>query len=695
MLLCLLIYFPQVSALTLTVSEDTTVDLDKAKWHHANDSDLRIGSPTDHGHHHAHKKGHDDDDDYDDDYHSDHHGAPQLAAFVRFDTSALDEAVVEDDLLRASLKLFVNKVSRAGQVNIHRVTGPWDEHGPQHQVPDYEALPVATLTIDKADAEHFRYVDLTETMAGWMADPASNHGLVLIAEDAALRVDSKENMLTGHAMQLELNLRGPQGPIGPQGIQGPPGPQGIQGEVGPQGIQGIQGEQGPPGPQGIQGAQGIQGIQGIQGEQGPQGETGERGPVGPAGDRQKNIIRVALEGADFTSIQAAIDSVDEREIPGGGGKQTTPTLIKIAPGEYFGQVFLRDNIHLMGAGRNQTVIHASNSVDDCFFGGSVICLRSGDNVVISNLGVSGLQENFGGAAESAIEVASGANIKIHDTRLTDVSYGIVGENLGHVEIRNNQIPHPADGIVLSSMQAGATASIVGNQIDQGAVQVNSDNDVLISGNLIGGDGFNTWSGVIIANGNTIIGDVELNAIDDSVFNNNRMVGELRLLGQAISVVGNTIGGGSFSIQDHGRATIVGNRLDEQVIVNASGDSTLFSNLYNESGEDSASLLRTDNEILLESREAEVRIVAGGSTLVLDQNGDITIESDNDLTLGAVGILTIEATDIEILADRDLTLEAGIDVMIESGVETAINAGAIIDMDAGVLVDIDAGLIDLN
>jgi hypothetical protein len=63
------------------------------------------------------------------------------------------------------------------------------------------------------------------------------------------------------------DLRGPQGPEGPQGQQGP------KGDTGAQGPQGPQGETGPQGPQGETGPQGPQGEQGPPGEDGADGLT--------------------------------------------------------------------------------------------------------------------------------------------------------------------------------------------------------------------------------------------------------------------------------------------------------------------------------------------------------------------------------------------------------------------------------------
>ena len=80
-----------------------------------------------------------------------------------------------------------------------------------------------------------------------------------------------------HEFFLELNSRGPQGPLGLTGPQGSIGPQGPNGAVGPIG------PQGSAGPPGVQGPVGPTGTAGVQGNVGPAGATGAVGPTGPVG----------------------------------------------------------------------------------------------------------------------------------------------------------------------------------------------------------------------------------------------------------------------------------------------------------------------------------------------------------------------------------------------------------------------------
>jgi len=70
------------------------------------------------------------------------------------------------------------------------------------------------------------------------------------------------------------------------------------------------------------------------------------------GTGYSNVVLVASSGGDYTSIQAAIDSITD-------ALASNPYLVWVAPGVYFEQVTLKPHVHLQGAGREATVIDAA------------------------------------------------------------------------------------------------------------------------------------------------------------------------------------------------------------------------------------------------------------------------------------------------------------------------------------------------
>jgi pectin methylesterase-like acyl-CoA thioesterase len=66
------------------------------------------------------------------------------------------------------------------------------------------------------------------------------------------------------------------------------------------------------------------------------------------------VVVVAKSGGDYTSVQAAIDSIT-------GAAADSPYLVWVAPGVYSETVTMKPYVHLQGAGQEATVITSTVS----------------------------------------------------------------------------------------------------------------------------------------------------------------------------------------------------------------------------------------------------------------------------------------------------------------------------------------------
>ena len=208
--------------------------------------------------------------------------------FARFDFSTLPDDVTSDDIVKATLRMWVEKVDSAGTIEVRRVDADWDESSITANTSPSHTLETS-VGVAATDNDHFITVDLTDLVKDWadgVSDPFDNNfGIALVATGGTkVKIGAKETK-HDHEMQIEVVLGG----AGPVGATGPTGPQGVAGPTGATGDQGIQGVAGPigaTGPQGIQGVAGsigATGPQGIQGVAGPTGATGDQGTQGAAG----------------------------------------------------------------------------------------------------------------------------------------------------------------------------------------------------------------------------------------------------------------------------------------------------------------------------------------------------------------------------------------------------------------------------
>jgi hypothetical protein len=68
----------------------------------------------------------------------------------------------------------------------------------------------------------------------------------------------------------------------------------------------------------------------------------------------QNVVIVAKSGGDYTTVQAAIDSVTD-------AAADNPYLVWVAPGVYDEQVTMKPHVHLQGAGQENTIISSTSS----------------------------------------------------------------------------------------------------------------------------------------------------------------------------------------------------------------------------------------------------------------------------------------------------------------------------------------------
>ena len=236
--------------------------------------------------------------------------------YVKFDiTRVLPAGTKAEDVARATVKFYANKVTTAGKLDIYPIAGDWEEKTiSANNAPPVLSLALTTQQIGKDTQGNYLLIDITDLVKQWLGDGTGqnaipNYGFAVAPHPvdastpqlADINLDSKENSQTSHEASLNVLLEGgsagpagPEGPMGPQGPQGPEGPQGPIGTQGPAGPQGPAGSQGPEGPQGPTGPQGPAGLQGPAGPQGPvglqgvPGPAGEMGPEGPAGPKGLN-----------------------------------------------------------------------------------------------------------------------------------------------------------------------------------------------------------------------------------------------------------------------------------------------------------------------------------------------------------------------------------------------------------------------
>jgi hypothetical protein len=169
------------------------------------------------------------------------------SALIGLDLSSLPSGLTAANVQRATLTVFVNKVSTAGSLDFSQVVSAWTESGVTFSgAPAFG--PAFQHNISVSTSGSYLTVDITALMQQWVTGAAPNFGVMIQASVAqpgtVIALDSKESTSTSHPAYAEVVLAS----VGPQGPTGPPGSTGAMGGPGPQGPTGPAGPAGPPDP---------------------------------------------------------------------------------------------------------------------------------------------------------------------------------------------------------------------------------------------------------------------------------------------------------------------------------------------------------------------------------------------------------------------------------------------------------------
>jgi len=125
---------------------------------------------------------------------------------VQFDLSAFSQS---GSIGKATLVLFVNKLSAAGTINVAEATNvAWTEstvtglNAPSAGTSIATGVPVAT-------GSSYISVDVTQAVKDWLGGAAANNGLVITGSGSLnVAFDSKESTTTSHPATLTILLNG-------------------------------------------------------------------------------------------------------------------------------------------------------------------------------------------------------------------------------------------------------------------------------------------------------------------------------------------------------------------------------------------------------------------------------------------------------------------------------------------------------
>jgi len=136
-------------------------------------------------------------------------------SYIQFNLSSIPGGYTSADITKATLKLYVNTVTKAGSFNVDYVNGTWSEGTiTANTAPTLGSTIAASVPLTTADKNQYILIDVTAAVQAWLSGPA-NDGIALVANSPLnASFDSKESTTTSHAAELDIVFAGGGGITG-------------------------------------------------------------------------------------------------------------------------------------------------------------------------------------------------------------------------------------------------------------------------------------------------------------------------------------------------------------------------------------------------------------------------------------------------------------------------------------------------
>jgi hypothetical protein len=185
----------------------------------------------------------------------------------------------------------------------------------------------------------------------------------------------------------------------------------------------------------------------------------------------QNVVVVAKSGGDYTSVQAAIDSITD-------AAADNAYLVWVAPGVYSETVTMKPHVHLQGAGQEATVISSTVSGGDWPPVPATLLLASDTSLRALTVGNSGT-----GASNTALLAMAGMT----RTLVADVTARTLGSGTNNFAIFSSG---SGTGVTLRQVIALAEN---GSGINSGLVNFSGATAMLYGGSYTSRGGTNAWA----------------------------------------------------------------------------------------------------------------------------------------------------------------------------------------------------------